>query len=99
MHITEPCPSVLVLMAVALVIPLTATGLTLAVVEPSPNAPSGFAPQQSTLPPRITAHVSTSPAESAIAFVMPVTATGSQVQVVGGIADRGVPQIRLQHRQ
>src|SRR5664280_2453029 len=63
----------------ALVIPLTATGVELSVVVPSPSWPYPFQPQQATPPPASRAQVSLEPAVIAVAVVIPLTATGVEL--------------------
>jgi hypothetical protein len=67
---------------VAVVMPMTATGVELSVVVPSPSSPKALRPQQLTEPPVRRAHVSLPPAEIAVAVVMPLTATGVELFVV-----------------
>jgi hypothetical protein len=59
--------------------PLTATGVLLVVVVPFPNFPKPLSPQQSTPPVASSAHVWLCLAVMAVAFVMPLTATGAPV--------------------
>ena len=68
--------------AIAVVIPPTATGVELDVSVPLPSAPLLLSPQQSTLPPERRAQVWSWPAAMAMAVVIPVTATGIVLPVV-----------------
>src|SRR5438309_1625018 len=62
--------------------PLTATGVVLFVVVPSPNSPSALCPQARTVPLLRSARACDRPAETAITLLRPVTVTGDRLLVV-----------------
>ena len=62
--------------AVAVVMPLTATEVTGSVVVPSPSSPELFLPTHLTVPTKRPTQVMWAPAEIAVAVVMPVITTG-----------------------
>ncbi len=64
--------------AVALLMPLTATGVKLVVVLPFPSCPSSFKPQRSTLPAN-KAHVLPPPRATELAPLMSLAATGVEL--------------------
>ena len=66
----------------AVVMPLTSTGVELSVVVPLPSSPYQFSPQQRTEPPARRAHVWKPPEAIASAVVMPLTATEVELSVV-----------------
>jgi hypothetical protein len=49
---------------------------------PFPNSPFWLSPQQSMLPPESSAHVAAAPAVTAVALVIPLTATGAKLSSV-----------------
>jgi hypothetical protein len=61
---------------VAVLMPLTETGVYWLLVEPLPNRPELPDPQHLTVPPERTAQLWEPPAETAIAVLMPLTETG-----------------------
>src|SRR5450759_4822627 len=68
--------------AVALVIPLTVTGIELYPAVPFPSSPEALEPQHLTVPPARTAQLWYQPAATAVAVVIPLTATGIELVVV-----------------
>jgi hypothetical protein len=67
---------------VAVVIPLTTTGIELFVVVLSPSWPESLEPQQETLPPARSAQEWYQPAMTSAAVVIPLTGTGTELPVV-----------------
>src|SRR5438477_1023661 len=71
------------LMEIASVTPLiAATGVAALFVVPFPKLPLEFDPQQSTVPLASAAHESNSPAEIAVAVLIPLTVTGVGLAVL-----------------
>jgi hypothetical protein len=87
---------------VALAIPVTCTGVELheppqsgPVVVPFPSSPLAFWPQQSMLPPVSSAQASPPPAVAAMAFVIPLTATGVGVHCTPTQMSTGCAHTRM----
>src|SRR4051812_8123028 len=75
----KPCPA---LTEAAAVIPVTVTGVVLAVAVPSPSCPLPLSPQHLTEPLESRLQVCRKPALMPVAVVMPETATGASASVV-----------------